>query len=365
MKKIFIVIGSLDLGGTEKQLLLKLLSLKNKFNFSIVVFYKRGDLYNIFKDNGIKIFDVSNNNKFIVIKIIRLLINLILLIKKERPSIINLYLPHSYLLAGWLSIFFRKIKFLMTRRSLNNYQRKLPFVKFIETQILHKYMKNILVNSRAIFEQMIEEENVKKEKLKLIYNSVKIKKCYKKYKNKKIVQIIFLANLIHYKNNKLVIESCRSIKEKNFQVNFVGEGNPHYVNELKSLTLSYNLKDKIKFLGKIRDLDKIMNESDIGILASDEEGFSNAILEYMSYKLPVIATDVGGNSEAINHGYTGYIVRKGDYKNFSKYLTKLILDVNLRKRLGLAGYQIVKQKFEVSKNIISYHDFYKNLISND
>ena len=74
----------------------------------------------------------------------------------------------------------------MTRRSLNNYQRKLPFVKFIETQILHKYMKNILVNSRAIFEQMIEEENVKKEKLKLIYNSVKIKKCYKKYKNKKL-----------------------------------------------------------------------------------------------------------------------------------------------------------------------------------
>ena len=65
MKNIFIVIGSLDLGGTEKQLLLKLLSLKNKFNFSIVVFYKRGDLYNIFKDNGIKIFDVSNNNKFI------------------------------------------------------------------------------------------------------------------------------------------------------------------------------------------------------------------------------------------------------------------------------------------------------------
>ena len=66
-----------------------------------------------------------------------------------------------------------------------------------------------------------------------------------------------------------------------------------------------------------------MNESDIGILASDEEGFSNAILEYMSYKLPVIATDVGGNSEAINHGYTGYIVRKGDYKNFFKIPYKI------------------------------------------
>ena len=364
MKKIFIVIGSLDLGGTEKQLLLKLLSLKDRLNFSIVVFYKKGDLYKNFKDNGIKIIDISSNNKFIIIRVLRLLINLILLIKKERPSIINLYLPHSYLLAGWLSIFFTKIKFLMTRRSLNNYQKKIPFIKFIETQILHKNMKYILVNSRAIFKQMIEEEDVQEGKLKLIYNSVRIKKFNKKNKKKKIVKIIFLANLIHYKNHRLVIECCRCIKEKNFQINFVGEGSPHYVNELKNLVLNYNLKNKIKFLGKIRDLDRIMNESDIGILASDEEGFSNAILEYMAYQLPVIATDVGGNSEAINHGYSGYIVEKGDYKNFSKYLTKLILDANLRKKLGLAGYQIVKEKFEVSKNIITYHDFYKNLISN-
>ena len=42
MKKIFIVIGSLDIGGTEKQLLLKLLSLKNNLNFSLLVFSKKG-----------------------------------------------------------------------------------------------------------------------------------------------------------------------------------------------------------------------------------------------------------------------------------------------------------------------------------
>ena len=57
-----------------------------------------------------------------------------------------------------------------------------------------------------------------------------------------------------------------------------------------------------------------MNNSDIGILPSNEEGFSNSILEYMAKKLPVIATDVGGNSEVIKHGYNGYIVKKGDQK---------------------------------------------------
>ena len=54
MKKIFIVIGSLDIGGTEKQLLLKLLSLKNNFNFSLVVFSKKGELYENFSKMGLE-----------------------------------------------------------------------------------------------------------------------------------------------------------------------------------------------------------------------------------------------------------------------------------------------------------------------
>lgn len=363
MKKIFIVIGSLDIGGTEKQLLLKLLSLNNKLNFTLIVFSKKGELYNDFKKNGINVLDISNNNKFIPLKIIKILFSLTLVFKKERPSIVNLYLPHSYLVVGLLSFFFSNIKFLMTRRSLNYYQKKIPFVKLIETKILHKKMRYILVNSKAIYRQMLEEENVKKEKLKLIYNSVRITNSKRISKNKKKVKIIFLANLIPYKNHKLVIESCRYIKQKNFQINLVGDGSYNYTKELENLVLKYNLKQKVKFYGKCKHLEKIMNESDIGILASDEEGFSNAILEYMAFKLPVIATDVGGNSEIIKHGYNGYIVKKGDYKNFSKYLKKLILDVSLRKEMGLAGYQTVKEKFEVSKNIINYYNFYKNLLS--
>ena len=89
----------------------------------------------------------------------------------------------------------------------------------VESKILHKRMKYILVNSKeAVYNQMIKEENVKKEKLKLIYNSVKIKDFKKIYKERKNVRIIFLANLIPYKNHKLVIEACRDIKKLDFQI---------------------------------------------------------------------------------------------------------------------------------------------------
>ena len=49
-------------------------------------------------------------------------------------------------------------------------------------------------------------------------------------------------------------------------------------------------------------------------------------------KLPVLLLNVGGNSEAINHN-NGYIVEKGDHKNFAKYLKVLILNINLEKNL--------------------------------
>ena len=235
----------------------------------------------------------------------------------------------------------------------------------IESKILHKRMKYILVNSRAIYNQMIKEENVKKEKLKLIYNSVKIKDFKKKYIKHKNVRIIFLANLIPYKNHKLVIEACRDIKKLDFQIDIVGDGDKKYIKELQNLILAYNIKEKFNFHGKCKFLNELLNNSDIGILPSNEEGFSNSILEYMAKKLPVIATDVGGNSEVIKHGYNGYIVKKGDHKNFAKFLKELILDANLRKKFGSAGFKTVKEKFEVSKNIINYYNFYKNLLSNN
>ena len=54
--------------------------------------------------------------------------------------------------------------------------------------------------------------------------------------------------------------------------------------------------------------------ADIGILCSHQEGFSNAILEGMAAKLPMVVTDVGGNKEAVISGETGFVVSVKDSK---------------------------------------------------
>ena len=109
MKKIFILIGSLGLGGTEKQLFLKIKKLQKKFNFSIILFYKKGELFNDFKNLNVDIVDITDS-KLPIIKYFIFFIKLLGLIRKKNPYIVHFYLPHSYLIGGWTSLFFPKIK---------------------------------------------------------------------------------------------------------------------------------------------------------------------------------------------------------------------------------------------------------------
>ena len=361
MSKIFIIIGGLDIGGTEKQLLLKLKNLKNKYNFKVIIFYKKGDLLPEFKKEGIKVLDLTSNSKIKPIKYLKIIFEIFKLIKGLKPSIVNFYLPHSYIIAGPLSFFFKKTIFIMSRRSLNYYQKRIPFVNLFE-KILHKRMDFILANSKAVMKQLIIEEKVNPKKVKLIYNSVEIPKSLN-VKKKQIIRILFLANLIPYKNHKMVLRVCNELKDlNNFQFDFVGDGDLNYVNELKKISKELKIESKINFLGKTKNYQKIARLADIGILASDEEGFSNALLEYFAFGLPVITTKVGGNAELVEHNKNGYLVEKNDHISFTKYLRKLIISKNLRIKFGNAGLKKVKKSFEIKKNIEKYDIFYQTLL---
>ena len=362
MKKIFIIIGSLGLGGTEKQLLMKLCNLKNYYNFTLIIFYKKGELFDEFKKEGFKIIDFTGLSKSPILKYFLAFLNLIFLLRKKRPKIVNLYLPHSYIIFGLLSYFFKDINFLMSRRSLNNYQKKIPFLKFFESRILHKKMKIIFANSKSIKTQLIFEEYVKESKIRLIYNSVRNYQDIIKKKNNKVINILVLANFIPYKNHNMIIEAIKLIPENlNFKVNLAGDGNKLYLKKLKKKIKSYKLNKKIKFLGLVKNTQKILSESDIGLLCSDEEGLSNSILEYMSYQIPIIATDVGGNGELVKNNFNGFIISKNDHRMLSLKLKKLILDKKLRYKFGKNNSVLLKKYFLIDKNIGEYKKIYDEL----
>tara|TARA_B100001248_G_scaffold61028_1_gene42023 strand:- start:199 stop:1293 length:1095 start_codon:yes stop_codon:yes gene_type:complete len=361
-KKIFIVIGSLGLGGTEKQLFLKVKNLKKKYNFTIIFFYEKGELYEDFKKLGIKLIDLTDKNKNKLYKYIKVFIKLMIILKRNQPKIVHFYLPHAYLIGGWFSYVFTNINFLMSRRSLNFYQKKIPFVKFIEKRILHKKMKKILVNSYSIKKQLVEEESVVSSKIKVIYNLIEIKKNISKKENK-VLKIIFLANLIPYKNHNMIIDVANSLpRNLKYEIQILGKGEERYTQSLKQKIKTNKIIDKFKFLGSIKNPNVILKKADIGIMCSNEEGLSNSILEYMSHYLPIIATNVGGNAEMIKNNFNGFLIKTNDHKDFARKLKMLIQNKNLRNKLGKNNLKLLKKKFVFKDNLDKHINVYNNLM---
>ena len=361
-KKILIIIGSLEIGGTEKQLLSILKKISNSFDIKIFTIHKKGVLAESFSKLGVEIIESNINLRRsfnLIYKIPFFYMQLVKLFRNFKPDITHFFLLASYILGSPLMFFFRKSFFIMSRRSLNNYQKKYFFIRFIEL-FLHKKVDLIIANSKAVFRQLIEEENVNKKKCKVIYNGVSIRKRVKK--NNKIIKIICLSNLIPYKNHKFLLNTLSKIKKANkWELILVGSGKVEQINKIKKQIIELKIKNSVKLYGSKTNVDFYLNQADIGVLVSNEEGFSNTILEYMSFSLPVIATDVGGNSEAIADNDSGFLIKPNDIDQLKEKIEILLEKKRTRILMGRKGLIRAKSLFNLNKASIIYKNLYNNV----
>lgn len=371
---ILYVIGSLNRGGAEKHLLHILPRLnKKRFKPKIFLLANEGELAQKFRDAGIELIIpwVKGGKKTIFLRVLRLItifIQVSLYILLKRPKVIHFFLPASYLLAGPISILCGVPFRIMSRRSLNYYQQEFPaFVKKMEC-CLHKRMHFILGNSQRVLDQLINEEGVEPQHTKLIYNGVRLKKpsghnirTELNISEDRIVFVI-VANLIPYKGHMDLLEAFSQITPNaNWDLLIVGNDSSGIQSSLKKQATALSIASHVHFLGGRDDVSDILHSSDIGILPSHEEGFSNAILECMAAGLPMIVTDVGGNSEAVQHGKTGIVVPPHNPDELAKALEELLADEQIRNRYGKAGKRYQEVNFSLEACVQSYEELYSSL----
>ena len=365
MKKILLLIGSLDIGGTEKQLVAKVLALKDKFDFEVFTIMHKGKLSKILENSGIKIHEPFFKNKSNVINkvifYISLLIQIFLKVLFSKSKVVHFYLPHAYILGGIAtSIFFWK-KLVMSRRSMNYYQNNISFARKIE-YILHKRVNLIIANSKAIEKQLIREENVPKEKIKLIYNGIRTKKKFTKKKKTKL-KFICIANFFYYKNHSFLIDACSFLpKNLNWTLKLVGKDSENIVKELKNEVQKKSLQNKIFFFPQSENIEKYLQDADIGFLFSKQEGLSNSIIEYMNNSLPVIASDIEGNRELISNDRNGFLIKSNDTKDFVKKVLMLSQNESKRIEMGTMGNKYIEKKFNYNMWKAHYYKLYNELL---
>ncbi|MCZ6766610.1 MAG: glycosyltransferase family 4 protein [bacterium] len=140
-------------------------------------------------------------------------------------------------------------------------------------------------------------------------------------------KIVCLGRLVEVKGVRYLIEAVKDIPDCP-EVIIAGAGPEEET--LKEMAAGLN----IRFTGRVLNIENVFMEGGIFILPSLSEGLPQAMLEAMSYGLPVIATTVGGVPDVVEHGRTGFLVEPGNAGEIRKYLERLLSDEVMRKTMS-------------------------------
>lgn len=185
------------------------------------------------------------------------------------------------------------------------------------------------------------------DKLITIHNGMPIMNdtfTEKQYNQNKSVEFIMVARFSEQKDHKSLLEAIQRIRlQKDYVFSLVGDG--ELLDNIRSLSLKMGIEKKIRFLGPRQDVPELLKGADVFVLTSKWEGLPRSIIEAMRAGLPVIASDVGGVSELVEEGVTGYLVPRGNADILGARLEKLIDDSELRSQMGMAGYERFIEKY--------------------
>jgi glycosyltransferase involved in cell wall biosynthesis len=382
--KILLVIGSLDIGGTEQQLVALASNLLH-LGYRVMVFsLSAGPLRQTLRSKGVPTVVARLNRRKGGSRLIRRVTSLALasahlffLLLQYRPTIVHFFLPEAYLVGAPLAALARIPIRVMSRRSLNTYQQTYPRIIARIERYLHRTMTAVVGNSKSVVQQLLGSEGVEPSRIGLIYNGLDVARFPISIDKADIrtstraalgtdsehLLLIMVANLIAYKGHLDLLEALGSIRQRlpaGWRLLLVGRDDG-IGGRLRERAGALAIRDNVIFLGPRSDVPELLLASDIGILSSHQEGFSNAVLEGMAARLPMVVTSVGGNSEAVIDGESGFVVAPHDPARLADAILRLAIDPELRAKLGCSGRLRVEAQFSLERCIAGYDALYRHL----
>jgi len=171
------------------------------------------------------------------------------------------------------------------------------------------------------------------------------------------------ANFRPQKNHANLIKAVGLLKaseRENLKFLLCGSGPAEP--EIKKLTQELGVGECIRFMGIRLDIPKLMNTLDVYCLPSHYEGLPLSILEAMASSKPIIATNVDGNKDILEHEKTAILVEPNSPQDLARNIGKLIENRALRENIACRAYECV-QKFSFDRMIKNYEELFNRTLA--
>jgi glycosyltransferase involved in cell wall biosynthesis len=389
MIKVLNVVIDNHIGGIQNRILSIGNDLKRQGIQSIVLApNSEGDFLNIAQNSGFKVYQASiESPKFFtsfknvlknilwILKFPAGVIETIRIIKREDVDIVHvngLLALHAVFAARitgtpiiWhlISTIYPQLLVNTVRPIYNRWANQIVFI----TNNTRKYYLGVSYSQKQIriIYEPVDLEYFNKNQI----TDLERENIYQKYGFDKEYNVIgFVGNINPQKGLERFLQVAKELKITScYKLKFliVGEASTEYTDyakKLKEIVKNFGLEDDIIFTGKVSNLREVMSIMDIFLMTSRSEGTPLVILEAMAMEIPVVAPDVGGISEQISDGETGFVVPPKDIEATFKSLQMLLNDPDLREEMGRMGRERVRSLFSLEKCIQSHRDLYLEMM---
>lgn len=369
------MIGTLDIGGTEGQLVQLVTHLDPRRFAPVVCSLSSGGPYlSVLAAAGIPVeivgfrgFQGGLRSLRHLHKVAAQLSRLVHFMRQVQPAMVHGFLFWAYIIGTYAAKGAGVPIVIASRRGLGEFKVDKPHYLFLE-RLANRMTDLIVANSEAVKQDVVRREKVDPSKVRVVYNGIDLspydvpadpglQALLGISARSKVIGVI--ANLIPYKGHRFFLQACQEIKRKDSGVKFLLVGDGPCRGELEGLARELGLEKDVGFLGSRRDIPQLLALMDVAVLPSSEEGFPNAILEAMAAGKPVVASQVGGVSEAVVDGETGFLVPAGDASSLATAIGRLLGDPLLGSRMGAAGRRRVQERFGLSRMVAEMEALYE------
>jgi L-malate glycosyltransferase len=244
-------------------------------------------------------------------------------------------------------------------------------------RIAYGLAHRVIANSAAVGREL-ESQGVGGEKIEVVYNGLDADRMLSTRSRAEVLSLLGLpqeangarrnfvtivANMrLEVKDYPTFLRAARRVKTDLPHTTFLLAGEGELTESIRSLARELELESSTFFLGRCDQVAELLSISEVCVLSSKAEGFSNSILEYMAAARPVVATDVGGAREAVVEGVTGYLVQSGDEVAMSDRIVSLLRDPESARRMGQHGRRAVEEKFSCEAQLQRTESLYADLL---
>jgi len=373
------LIGSFHQGGSERQAvqLTSLLLADGRYNVSVATLERDGMLLKRMAELGINDIPEFRLTSFYDSNALRQLQRFRRFLFDHEISVVHAHDFYTNVFGMFGAAAARVPVRIAARRESAVRSKKQRLVE----RSAYRFAQAVVANCDEVKRQLIQE-GVPATKVQTVYNGVDLAKLSASADSVENIRhsfglpalnqfVTIVANMrVHIpgpepvclKDHPTFLRAAQRVLADLPNTGFVVAGEGDLKKQTEDLARELGIADRVFFTGRCERVSDLLKISDVCVLSSISEGFSNSILEYMAASKPVVATDVGGAREAIAEGESGYIVKARDYVTMAERILSLLHAPDKAQAMGARGRALVEEKFSCAAQLNSTLNLYDRLL---